>query len=242
MLSYAIAQVVSRWLPTLAAAWFDHKSGHVGFVVAKVALGQVFSEYFRFPCQFSFHQIPHSHCHHPPANLPGLQNRPNSGQHTKWTQSHQLKEIKKKVQVCTGPIHIKSEIMEQLSVRSRWMGLPQCLFNALCAKNIRTNCHLKITCYKLYPLSFSTSYSKSPILRIYLSTCYTHPFQCNIIPSFGTVLLDTMQEVLSTPDRSQLTPICTSINLQNTHFQQVPRSRMCGSTYPLPHTSSWHNA
>jgi hypothetical protein len=26
----------------------------VGFVVDKVALGQVFSEYFDFPCQFSF--------------------------------------------------------------------------------------------------------------------------------------------------------------------------------------------
>jgi hypothetical protein len=27
----------------------------MGFVVDKVALGQVFSEYFGFPCQFSFH-------------------------------------------------------------------------------------------------------------------------------------------------------------------------------------------
>jgi hypothetical protein len=31
----------------------------VGFVVDKVALGQVFSEYFGFPCQSSFHQILH---------------------------------------------------------------------------------------------------------------------------------------------------------------------------------------
>jgi hypothetical protein len=29
----------------------------VGFVVDKVALGQVFSEYFGFPCQSSFHQF-----------------------------------------------------------------------------------------------------------------------------------------------------------------------------------------
>jgi hypothetical protein len=29
----------------------------VGFVVEKVALGQVFSEYFGFPCQSSFHQL-----------------------------------------------------------------------------------------------------------------------------------------------------------------------------------------
>jgi hypothetical protein len=28
---------------------------HVGFVVDKVGLGQVFSEYFGFPCQSSFH-------------------------------------------------------------------------------------------------------------------------------------------------------------------------------------------
>jgi hypothetical protein len=46
----AAAQAVSRWLPTAAArvrAW----SGHVGFVVDKVTLGQVLSEYFGFPCQ-----------------------------------------------------------------------------------------------------------------------------------------------------------------------------------------------
>jgi hypothetical protein len=33
----------------------------VGFVVDKVALGQVFSEYFGFPCQFSFHRLLHIH-------------------------------------------------------------------------------------------------------------------------------------------------------------------------------------
>jgi hypothetical protein len=31
----------------------------VGFVVDKVALGQVSSEYFGFPCQSSFHNHPH---------------------------------------------------------------------------------------------------------------------------------------------------------------------------------------
>jgi hypothetical protein len=31
---------------------FEARSGHVGFVVDKVTLGQVFSEYFDFPCQF----------------------------------------------------------------------------------------------------------------------------------------------------------------------------------------------
>jgi hypothetical protein len=33
----------------------------VGFVVDKVALGQVFSEYFGLPCQYSFHQLLHNH-------------------------------------------------------------------------------------------------------------------------------------------------------------------------------------
>jgi hypothetical protein len=35
----------------------------VGFVVDKVALGQVFSEHFGFPCQSSFHQLLHNHPH-----------------------------------------------------------------------------------------------------------------------------------------------------------------------------------
>jgi hypothetical protein len=35
----------------------------VGFVVEKVALGQVFSEYFGFPCQSLFHQILHLRNH-----------------------------------------------------------------------------------------------------------------------------------------------------------------------------------
>jgi hypothetical protein len=35
----------------------------LGFVVDKVALGQVFSEYFGFPCQSLFHQILHHHNH-----------------------------------------------------------------------------------------------------------------------------------------------------------------------------------
>jgi hypothetical protein len=33
----------------------------VGFVVYKVALRQVSSEYFSFPCEFSFYQMLHTH-------------------------------------------------------------------------------------------------------------------------------------------------------------------------------------
>jgi hypothetical protein len=53
-------RAVSRRIPTGAA----RLRGHLGFVVDKVALGQVFSEYFGFPCQFSFHRLLHTH-HHP---------------------------------------------------------------------------------------------------------------------------------------------------------------------------------
>jgi hypothetical protein len=43
--------------------WFAPGSGQVGFVVDKMALGQVFSEYFGFSCQSSFHQLLHNHSH-----------------------------------------------------------------------------------------------------------------------------------------------------------------------------------
>jgi hypothetical protein len=58
----AIAEAVSRWLPT-AAARVRARVWQVGFVVNKVASGQVFSKYFGFPCQdLSFHQL-HHHNH-----------------------------------------------------------------------------------------------------------------------------------------------------------------------------------
>jgi hypothetical protein len=44
----ATAQAVSRWLPT-AAARVRARVWQVGFVVDKMALGQVFSEYYGFP-------------------------------------------------------------------------------------------------------------------------------------------------------------------------------------------------
>jgi hypothetical protein len=60
----AIAQAVSRWLPT-AAARVRARVWQVGFVMDKVALGQLFSEYFGFPWQSLFHQILHHHHNHP---------------------------------------------------------------------------------------------------------------------------------------------------------------------------------
>jgi hypothetical protein len=48
LIGRAIAQAVSHWLPT-AATRVRAQVWQVGFVVDKVALGQVFSEYFSFP-------------------------------------------------------------------------------------------------------------------------------------------------------------------------------------------------
>jgi hypothetical protein len=57
----SIAEAVRRWLPT-AAARVRARVWQVGFVVDKVASGQVFSEYFGFPTKNrSFHQILHRH-------------------------------------------------------------------------------------------------------------------------------------------------------------------------------------
>jgi hypothetical protein len=51
----------------------------MGFVVDKAALGQVFFEYFGFPCQ-SFHQFLHHHAH------PGLAQYVIGGRSAEWTQ------------------------------------------------------------------------------------------------------------------------------------------------------------
>jgi hypothetical protein len=56
----AVAKAVSRWLPT-ATARLRARSAHAQFVVDKVGLKQIFSKYFRFPCQSSFHQVLYPH-------------------------------------------------------------------------------------------------------------------------------------------------------------------------------------
>jgi hypothetical protein len=60
-LGRAVAQAVSRWLPT-AAARVHIRASMWGFVVDKEGLGQVFSEYFGLPCQ-SLHQFIRHHNH-----------------------------------------------------------------------------------------------------------------------------------------------------------------------------------
>jgi hypothetical protein len=58
----AIAQAVIRRLPT-ATARVRAQVRSCGICGGKRALGQVSSEYFGFPCQFSFQQLLHIHHH-----------------------------------------------------------------------------------------------------------------------------------------------------------------------------------
>jgi hypothetical protein len=58
LLGRAVAQAVSRWLPT-AAARVRVRAGMWGLWWTKRQLWQVFSEYFGFPYQSSFHQFFH---------------------------------------------------------------------------------------------------------------------------------------------------------------------------------------
>jgi hypothetical protein len=81
VLGRAIAQAVSRWLPT-AAARVHVRADHVGFVVDKAALGQVLSKYLDFPCQSSFHQF-----FSIIIITRGWHNRPIGGSSAEWTQS-----------------------------------------------------------------------------------------------------------------------------------------------------------
>jgi hypothetical protein len=64
-LGRAIAQVVSRRLPTVAARVRARGLVKWDLWWTKWRLGQVFSEYFGFPCQSSFHQILLHHQNHP---------------------------------------------------------------------------------------------------------------------------------------------------------------------------------
>jgi hypothetical protein len=57
----------------------------VGFVVDKVALGQGFSDYFGFPCQFSFYRLLHTHHLSSGAGTIG---QLLADVCSKWTQSH----------------------------------------------------------------------------------------------------------------------------------------------------------
>jgi hypothetical protein len=50
-----IAAAPPRW------PGFDSRARYLEFVLEELALERVFSEYLGFPCQFSFHQLLHTH-------------------------------------------------------------------------------------------------------------------------------------------------------------------------------------
>jgi hypothetical protein len=58
-----LAQAVSR-RPSTAAAPIRARVRSCWIVIDRVALGQVSSEYFGFPCQFAIHLLIHNHYHH----------------------------------------------------------------------------------------------------------------------------------------------------------------------------------
>jgi hypothetical protein len=59
-MGHAIDHEVSCWLPTIAA-WVPSQVRYVGFLVDKVEMGWVFSEYLGFPCKLSFHKLLYIH-------------------------------------------------------------------------------------------------------------------------------------------------------------------------------------
>jgi hypothetical protein len=64
VLGHAIAQAVSRRLPTaVARVQSPVRPCVIWDGVNQMALGQVFSEYVCLPCQFSFHRLLHNHHH-----------------------------------------------------------------------------------------------------------------------------------------------------------------------------------
>jgi hypothetical protein len=79
---------------------FDPRSGHVRFVVDKVAVGQVFYKYFGFPCQFSFHEMLHIHLPSGASTIGQLVADMLSG--LGLTPLHKIRETKTCVPVCAS--------------------------------------------------------------------------------------------------------------------------------------------
>jgi hypothetical protein len=57
----AITKISPYIYGTLRRPEFEPRSGHLGFVAVKVALGQDFSEYVGFPFHLSFHRLLQTH-------------------------------------------------------------------------------------------------------------------------------------------------------------------------------------
>jgi hypothetical protein len=89
----AIAQAVSRWLPT-AAAWVRARVRSCGICGEQSGTGAAFLRILRFPLPIlTPPTAPHSS-----SIVRGWYSRPVSGRRTKWTQSHPTPRIIKKIQ------------------------------------------------------------------------------------------------------------------------------------------------
>jgi hypothetical protein len=89
----AITQAVSPWRPT-AAARVRARIRSCGICGGKVALVHVFSQYFGFACQLSFHRLLHTLI-----IIRDWYSRQNSGRCNEWTQfdptpTKKIKEVK----------------------------------------------------------------------------------------------------------------------------------------------------
>jgi hypothetical protein len=74
-------------------------SSHVEFVVDKVALGQVYTGYFGFPCQFSSHRLLHIHHHLSSGASPIGQTVADVPSGVTLNQTHEIKKEKKTVNI-----------------------------------------------------------------------------------------------------------------------------------------------
>jgi hypothetical protein len=120
-LGRVIAQAVSRRIPTAAARV---RAQVRSYGICGGQSGHVFSKYFGFPCQFSFHRLLHTS-----SIIRGWYNRPISGRHTKWTQSHPIRRNppppKKKTLFVTGQVGSGGDVSDLYSGGARfesWLG------------------------------------------------------------------------------------------------------------------------
>jgi hypothetical protein len=92
-LGRAIAQEVSRWLPT-AVAWVRALVWSCGICGGQSGAGAGFLRIIRFPLSIFIPSItPQSQS----SIIWGWYNRPRNGRSTKWTQSHPIKNNKKRI-------------------------------------------------------------------------------------------------------------------------------------------------
>jgi hypothetical protein len=126
----------ATWLRPLVAGFplwwpgFNPRLDHVGSMLDKVTLGQVFSNCFGFPCQFSFHEMLHAVVSSGAAT---------ADQHTKWTQSHPTPRDKMNSNKQTWTwtcstidfhhrlsSHVCSHILKSDMRRNRWLDETSC--------------------------------------------------------------------------------------------------------------------